>query len=52
MAEGRMNPLDTVGWRQDGAGDSTLTLTNLDAVASKNDKALCSLARAFQWKGW
>jgi hypothetical protein len=37
MAVGSMNPLDGVGWCQDGSGERSLALADLDAETSKND---------------
>lgn len=40
MAVGGMDPLDVIRCCQDGTGDGSFALAHLDAVASKNDKAL------------
>ncbi len=44
MAMGRMDPLDRVRWRQDGAGEGGFAFAHGDAVASKDHQALCKSA--------
>jgi hypothetical protein len=37
---GGVDPLDSVGWCEDSAGERGLALDDLNAIASQNDKAL------------
>jgi hypothetical protein len=40
VAVGSMDPLDIIRWRENGAGNGSLALVHLDAIASEDQKPL------------